>query len=58
MATDAGSAHLSVEGKAVTGGGVDGAFSFALSKDETRFVTQEDDQPWEPVLTAAYAPSG
>lgn len=33
----------------------DGSFSLSLTKDETRFYTQADDETWEPVIVSEYA---
>ena len=44
-------ATVSIEGK--TSSNTDGAISFSLTKDETRFASQNDNDPWEAVVTAA-----
>jgi RHS repeat-associated protein len=49
-------AAVSIEGRAVQGDARDGSFSLALSKDETRYAVQEDDQAWEATVSAAYPP--
>ena len=41
---------VSIEGKASTN--TDGAISLSLTKDETRFASQNDNDPWEAAVTA------
>ncbi len=48
-------ASVTVEAKAAQQTIPDGSFSLPLTKDETRFYTQADDEAWEPVTIAEYA---
>ncbi len=45
--------NVNIEGK--TSSNSDGAFSFSLTKDETRFSSQTDDDEWAPVAKSDYA---
>ncbi len=47
-----GIAQISVEGKGVSSD--DGSISTAVSKDETKFAAQTDNDPWSATVTAAY----
>jgi len=51
-ANSSGLAQISIEGKTVSN--TDGAFGLALSRDETRFASQADSDPWEATVTATY----
>ncbi len=47
-----GAVQVSVEGKTLSN--ADGSFSLALTKDETRYANQNDNDAWEAVVTATY----
>ncbi|HNR90507.1 MAG TPA: SpvB/TcaC N-terminal domain-containing protein, partial [Spirochaetota bacterium] len=55
VATTAAISSLSLEGKTANAdqtAPADGSFNVTLSKDETRYGAQKDDEPWDPALTA------
>ncbi|NIQ96706.1 MAG: hypothetical protein GWN87_22840, partial [Desulfuromonadales bacterium] len=49
-----GNAAVNIEGRAAQGSAGDGSFSLALSKDETRYYAQGDDEAWQPEVTVSY----
>jgi RHS repeat-associated protein len=47
-------ARVNIEDKPVNSPVLDGSFSLSISKDETRFHEQADNETWTPVVTAEY----
>jgi RHS repeat-associated protein len=49
---NSGAVQVGIEGKIFSN--TDGSFSLSLSKDETTFFEQADDDAWSPVMTSQY----
>ena len=45
--------NITIEGIKDSRNSSDGSFSIALSKDQTRFSSQKDNAPWDPVIRAS-----